>query len=751
MSHMSSPLPLIRCALLLAFSSLASLQAADIPSLTWTPRSDWINVKTDVTPAAVGDGVADDTAAIQAAMNLATSTTKKTVYLPAGTYKISSTLAWNTAPSGRPGLALIGCGRDTILRWAGASGGTMFRATGATRTRYIGLTWDGQNSAAHAYNHDSQHAYETRIRHENEAFLNFTVAAIMSGNTTAATPTAETFIWNCLFRNNTIGVVVGNQIYNYYQWYFDGCQFENNGTGIQSPCGKIVILNTHFSNSSVVDVQAPLSPRLRRCTSTGSALFFRTGQSSTAGGIVLQDCHVSGWTNANGAIVFGNRGPIMIFDCSFTNPPNNNPPMSRQGSLQQNVITSNNTHAFNANITTPTATLALLTIPVGTRGPSITSASREFLKSTWPADSTNIIDVKLDHGAVGNGTADDTAAIQAAINAARTAGSGAIVYFPNGKYKITNTLLVQGSNYKLQGGGFLTSEIVWAGPNNDSMIETQDVDNVSLEQFKLTCDLSVNGILATSAYPGKLTVDGIYYTNPTYYVAPGPGLALKNLPQGYKVDIIHLDGPLTVDDCGAAEVLLNYSTQGPMTVRGGTLPRTGFFGAVVFQGGMISNPNYWDVTVEDNQNLVIGDYYDEQTYSHLRASKNSGPGPSRITIQGIKQHSSMNPVPLIQADNYQGQILYSMSWITNANPVQITQTGSSACTIAMLGNVYSNNIPTVTLGSGGQFISVLNILNTPTPVTYLPDVTIPGADAVYTKALDHLRELGAMNLQFRHP
>lgn len=40
-----------------------------IPSLSWSERSDWINVKSDVTPAAKGDGIADDTEAIQAALD----------------------------------------------------------------------------------------------------------------------------------------------------------------------------------------------------------------------------------------------------------------------------------------------------------------------------------------------------------------------------------------------------------------------------------------------------------------------------------------------------------------------------------------------------------------------------------------------------------------------------------------------------------------------------------------------------------
>ena len=52
-----------------AFSTL-DLRAIDIGPMTWTPRADWVNVKSckAITggPDAVGDGVADDTAALQA-------------------------------------------------------------------------------------------------------------------------------------------------------------------------------------------------------------------------------------------------------------------------------------------------------------------------------------------------------------------------------------------------------------------------------------------------------------------------------------------------------------------------------------------------------------------------------------------------------------------------------------------------------------------------------------------------------------
>ena len=63
----------------------------------------------------------------------------------------------------------------------------------------------------------------------------------------------------------------------------------------------------------------------------------------------------------------------------------------------------------------------------------------------------------LDFGAVGNGTTDDTAAIQAAINYLATTSSasatgGGTVYIPAGKFRITSTIKI-GHGITLLGNG----------------------------------------------------------------------------------------------------------------------------------------------------------------------------------------------------------------------------------------------------------------------------------------------------------
>jgi len=52
----AAPAPGEAAALGLLLTTL-HLPAQQLPSLAWEPRSDWINVKTDATPRAMGDGL----------------------------------------------------------------------------------------------------------------------------------------------------------------------------------------------------------------------------------------------------------------------------------------------------------------------------------------------------------------------------------------------------------------------------------------------------------------------------------------------------------------------------------------------------------------------------------------------------------------------------------------------------------------------------------------------------------------------
>ncbi len=197
--------------------------------MSWTagPRTHWINVKSPgaytqetTTPNAVGDGVADDTAAIQGVLNWVNNVSgtsamgrRTVVYFPPGTYKITSTLVMNSSQS----CSMIGCGSNTVVEWYGASGAAMVHPQ-TSQSRYEGFVWDGRNIAGCGFLEDSPNGYYmTAIRHENESFRNFTATgtyyptnwAVPSGIPGAGiiagfdSLCGETTIFNCRFYNCT--------------------------------------------------------------------------------------------------------------------------------------------------------------------------------------------------------------------------------------------------------------------------------------------------------------------------------------------------------------------------------------------------------------------------------------------------------------------------------------------------------------------------------------------------------------------
>ena len=111
---------------------------------------------------AVGDGVTDDTAAIQNAINFSASINGCYVKIPSGTYKISSTLLIT-----KSNIKIIGSGGDNVhdggtgvdgatkIVWNGSAGGTMLEIKTISNilnskingTNLIGIEFNGSNSA----------------------------------------------------------------------------------------------------------------------------------------------------------------------------------------------------------------------------------------------------------------------------------------------------------------------------------------------------------------------------------------------------------------------------------------------------------------------------------------------------------------------------------------------------------------------------------------------------------------------------
>jgi len=131
--------------------------------------------------------------------------------------------------------------------------------------------------------------------------------------------------------------------------------------------------------------------------------------------------------------------PVQPPGREITNPPNSNAPieLGNSPSCPAELLVS--------DIYCPTITNLISifgggmvttgTVPLGCRLgdiASLSSPSVTFLQGTAQADSTNIIDVTLPpYNASNNGTTDVTTALQTAINAAKAAANGSIVYLPS--------------------------------------------------------------------------------------------------------------------------------------------------------------------------------------------------------------------------------------------------------------------------------------------------------------------------------
>lgn len=122
-----------------------------------------------------------------------------------------------------------------------------------------------------------------------------------------------------------------------------------------------------------------------------------------------------------------------------------------------------------------------------------------------------------DYGAVGDGSTDDTTAINAAITAA--IATGGVVYFPSGKYKITSALsasLSSGKNVAFIGQGYATTSIYQTTASANGLTVTLpgvstwcEVANLSFVTpdattggTALTVTYGNTNINSTSQYPG---------------------------------------------------------------------------------------------------------------------------------------------------------------------------------------------------------------------------------------------------------
>jgi hypothetical protein len=109
----------------------------------------------------------------------------------------------------------------------------------------------------------------------------------------------------------------------------------------------------------------------------------------------------------------------------------------------------------------------------------------------WLFDQSFIYYNVQDYGAWGDGIHDDTAAMQAAINAASAAGGG-VVWIPAGAFLFSSTLTITTSGVCIKGAGLLYTNLVIKNATQTG-IAIAATNAVELSDFQMTCAVTHTG------------------------------------------------------------------------------------------------------------------------------------------------------------------------------------------------------------------------------------------------------------------
>jgi hypothetical protein len=203
------------------------------------------------------------------------------------------------------------------------------------------------------------------------------------------------------------------------------------------------------------------------------------------------------------------------------------------GSATPTTVTTSNISYFAAdtNLRTDLASSA------GGKGDSLVATKQSgtgAVARTIHDKAGEIVSVK-DYGATGNGAADDTAAIQAAVNSLSLTGIGDRIYFPKGTYKVTGTITIPRENVSLEGpvaGGAVIAHAP-AAPSTDC-IYIHKATGAALSEVHISNLLftgTANSRYLIYSYNSQsLTVDRIRTNGGAYaiYLRDGYNIGISN-------------------------------------------------------------------------------------------------------------------------------------------------------------------------------------------------------------------------------